>query len=216
MPPRGKREDNILENLAVMAGPLGPVLLLLGIAALFVSLWCLLYTEISFRGFRKLENRTSPGAPVSLRELADYQGRNPGLLFLRDIFQENPRDREDFRTLAAFFADRAFRGVTHRVRFIRLTAVIAPLLGLTGTVLGMVAVFRDLSGTAAPDPAALASGIWQALITTVMGLCIAVPASFLHWHLSGRLRDFRAEALGYSLRVRLSLAAAPRREAEHD
>ena len=205
-----------MEDLAVMAGPLGPVLLLLGIAVLFVSLWCLIYTEISFRGFRKLEKGTSPRSQGFLRDLTDYQGQNPGLLFLREIFQENPRDREDFRTLAAFFADRAFRRVTHRVRFIRLTAVIAPLLGLTGTVLGMVTVFRDLSGSQAPDPAVLASGIWQALITTVMGLCIAVPASFFHWHLSGRLRDFRAEALGYSLRLRLSLAEASGGEAEHD
>ncbi|WP_406043150.1 MotA/TolQ/ExbB proton channel family protein [Succinimonas sp.] len=205
-----------MEDLAVMAGPLGPVLLLLGIAALFVSLWCLLYTELSFRGFRKLEKRTPPGSQVLLRDLTDYQGRNPGLLFLREIFQENPRDREDFRMLAAFFADRAFRRVTHRVRFIRLAAVIAPLLGLTGTVLGMVTVFRDLSGSQAPDPAVLASGIWQALITTVMGLCIAVPASFFNWYLSGRLRDFRAEALGYSLRIRLSLTAVSGGEAEYD
>ena len=205
-----------MEDLVVMAGPLGPVLLLLGIAALFVSLWCLLYTEISYRGFRKLEQGTSPRSWGFLRDLTDYQGQNPGLLFLREIFQENPRDREDFTTLAAFFADRAFRRVMHRVRFIRLTAVIAPLLGLTGTVLGMVTVFRDLSGSQAPDPAVLASGIWQALITTVMGLCIAVPASFFHWHLSGRLRDFRAEALGYSLRLRLSLAEASGGEAEHD
>ncbi|WP_406545820.1 MotA/TolQ/ExbB proton channel family protein [Succinimonas sp.] len=204
-----------MEDLAVMAGPLGPVLLLLGLAVLFVSLWCLLYTELSFRGFRKLEKGTPPGS-LGLKDLTDYQGRNPGLLFLREIFQENPREREDFRMLAAFFADRAFRRVTHRVRFIRLAAVIAPLLGLTGTVLGMVTVFRDLSGSQAPDPALLASGIWQALITTVMGLCIAVPASFFHWHLSGRLRDFRAEVLGYSLRIRLSLTAASGGETEHD
>ncbi|WP_075222238.1 MotA/TolQ/ExbB proton channel family protein [Acuticoccus yangtzensis] len=72
----------------------------------------------------------------------------------------------------------------HRLR--RLTGVldivaqIAPLLGLFGTVLGMIDAFRVLEGQGASvDPSALAGGIWVALLTTAVGLAVAMPSSVL-------------------------------------
>lgn len=78
------------------------------------------------------------------------------------------------------------------LRAIELIALIAPLLGLLGTVLGMIAAFRTLqeSGGAA-DPSDLAGGIWEALLTTAAGMAVAIPASIaLTWFegVSDRLR----------------------------
>lgn len=63
------------------------------------------------------------------------------------------------------------------LRILQLIGVLAPMLGLLGTVLGMVAMFADIAAVDQPvTPALLADGLWQALYTTVWGLCIAIPA----------------------------------------
>tara|TARA_A200000113_G_scaffold5729_1_gene6252 strand:+ start:137 stop:736 length:600 start_codon:yes stop_codon:yes gene_type:complete len=59
-------------------------------------------------------------------------------------------------------------------------ATISPLLGLLGTVVGMITAFTGLSETSGANPDLLASGISQALITTAFGLMIAVPGLVLH------------------------------------
>ncbi len=63
------------------------------------------------------------------------------------------------------------------LRALELVSTIAPLLGLLGTVMGMIAAFRVLeeAGSRA-DPAALAGGIWEALLTTAAGMAVAIPA----------------------------------------
>jgi biopolymer transport protein ExbB len=69
------------------------------------------------------------------------------------------------------------------LRILELIATIAPLLGLLGTVLGMIEAFQALqeAGSRA-DPAALAGGIWEALLTTAAGMAVAIPASMaLTW-----------------------------------
>jgi biopolymer transport protein ExbB len=63
-------------------------------------------------------------------------------------------------------------------RLIELIALVAPLLGLLGTVLGMIAAFQALEASGgAADPATLAGGIWEALMTTAAGMVVAIPAS---------------------------------------
>ena len=69
-------------------------------------------------------------------------------------------------------------------------AQISPLLGLFGTVLGMIEAFRALEGAgAAVDPSILAGGIWVALLTTAVGLAVAMPASVLASWFDGRLEN---------------------------
>lgn len=82
----------------------------------------------------------------------------------------------------------------HRLR--RLTGVldiiaqISPLLGLFGTVIGMIDAFRALEGAGAVvDPSVLAGGIWVALLTTAAGLAVAMPASVLAAWFDGRLEN---------------------------
>jgi biopolymer transport protein ExbB len=69
----------------------------------------------------------------------------------------------------------------------------APMLGLLGTVLGMISAFGEVSrGGGATDPAALADGIWIALSTTAFGLTVAIPFYFLSSWFEGRVERERA------------------------
>lgn len=82
--------------------------------------------------------------------------------------------REETARVARNVLAEAGRGL----RALELISTIAPLLGLLGTVLGMIAAFQTLqeAGSRA-DPAALAGGIWEALLTTAAGMAVAIPAT---------------------------------------
>ena len=74
------------------------------------------------------------------------------------------------------------------MRVIEATVQIAPLLGLFGTVIGMISAFQALQTAGSEtDPAVLAGGIWVALLTTAIGLAIAIPAAFVNYWLDGRI-----------------------------
>lgn len=78
------------------------------------------------------------------------------------------------------------------LRVLESISQIAPLLGLFGTVIGMMSAFQTLQNSGADaDPAALAGGIWVALITTAVGLSVAIPASFALYWLEGRIEAER-------------------------
>lgn len=66
---------------------------------------------------------------------------------------------------------------------------------------GMVEVFQSLSFVDVPSTEVLADGIWQALITTVMGLCIAIPTLMIYYALMLKFRGFHIEAVEYSYRA---------------
>ena len=84
--------------------------------------------------------------------------------------------REECVRLANNDLKEARRGL----RVIDLIVTIAPLVGLLGTVLGMIEAFQALQDSGAQaDPSALAGGIWEALLTTAAGMGIAIPASIL-------------------------------------
>lgn len=76
-------------------------------------------------------------------------------------------------------------------RLLDTVAQIAPLLGLFGTVLGMIEAFRSLQGAGSTvDPSLLAGGIWVALLTTAVGLAVAIPTSIvLAWLESRTARE---------------------------
>ena len=72
--------------------------------------------------------------------------------------------------------------------FVRLLSAVAPLLGLLGTVTGMIATFQSITLFGTSDPKLMAGGISQALMTTVLGLVVAIPLLFCHSYLSVRSR----------------------------
>ena len=77
-------------------------------------------------------------------------------------------------------------GIEKWVGFIKIVSMVAPLLGLLGTVTGMILTFQALTIFGTGDPKAMAGGISSALVTTVLGLCVAIPTVFLHALVSGR------------------------------
>lgn len=87
------------------------------------------------------------------------------------------------------------KGLYLSMYFLKLCAAIGPLLGLLGTVLGMVEVFSNLSQSSMPDPTALAGGIWEALLTTVMGLSLAIPSLMVHYFVLINLRTLRNQII---------------------
>ena len=72
------------------------------------------------------------------------------------------------------------------ISLIKVLAVIAPLLGLLGTVTGMIATFQSITLFGTGDPKLMAGGISQALVTTVLGLSAAIPLIFLHSVINGK------------------------------
>ena len=91
---------------------------------------------------------------------------------------------------------------------------VAPLLGLLGTVLGMVKMFFGLqtAGMSNVDVSALSTGIWQALLTTAAGLIVAAPSLAAHTYLLSRVDTFR---LQMSNAIEQFLTALPTEE-QHD
>ncbi len=87
-------------------------------------------------------------------------------------------DDEAAREETARVARNLIAGARSGLRPLELIATIAPLLGLLGTVMGMIAAFQALqeAGSSA-DPATLAGGIWEALLTTAAGMAVAIPAA---------------------------------------
>jgi biopolymer transport protein ExbB len=90
---------------------------------------------------------------------------------------------EDARDETARVARGALMDAGSGLRALDLIATIAPLVGLLGTVLGMIDAFQALQDSGArADPSALAGGIWEALLTTAAGMAVAIPASMaLSW-----------------------------------
>jgi|TARA_B110000967_G_scaffold201975_1_gene240021 biopolymer transport protein ExbB len=80
--------------------------------------------------------------------------------------------------------------MNRHIRLLELVAMIAPLLGLLGTVLGMIQSFQELElAQGAANASVLAGGIWQALLTTAAGLVVAIPAAIGATLLSARIES---------------------------
>lgn len=82
------------------------------------------------------------------------------------------------------------KGMSRNLHVLELIGRVAPLMGLLGTVLGMVAAFMAVSASRGQvEPSMLAGGIWEALITTVAGLSVAIPALVLHHFFEDRVKE---------------------------
>jgi biopolymer transport protein ExbB len=80
------------------------------------------------------------------------------------------------------------------MRGLEMVATTAPLLGLLGTVIGMVSAFSQLSSAGSRvDPSMLAGGIWEALLTTVGGLIVAIPAVAAYYIIDGLIEKIRTQ-----------------------
>lgn len=189
---------NWLEIYATI-GPAGVVLVLVACAGVYLALKSYVFLFLVWRDFRKtfpeLEKEERTG------ECMSYEGDNPLICIVRDIVQTHSSHSEDIRAEIAYLFHRNFEHLTREICYLRLISVMSPLLGLLGTILGMVTVFQTIGQNAAPDTALLANGIWEALITTIMGLCVAIPALMVYYFLMLRFKGFHIEVVEYSYRA---------------
>jgi biopolymer transport protein ExbB len=97
----------------------------------------------------------------------------------------------DTETLELKLSERILKEVpvlTTRLTFIKIISVVAPLIGLLGTVTGMINTFQAITLFGTGDPKLMAGGISQALVTTVLGLVVAIPMVFISTLLNTRSR----------------------------
>jgi len=105
------------------------------------------------------------------------------------VYQDNPNtDPESMELKLGESMLKESPKLNRWIMFIKIIAVVAPLLGLLGTVTGMIQTFQAITLFGAGDPQTMAGGISQALVTTVLGLVVAIPTVFAHWLASSRAK----------------------------
>ena len=121
------------------------------------------------------------GAKVSSQRKSDTASEDNPLGRVLKVYDDN-KD-VDVETLELKLGE-AMLGeqprITRNITLIQVISVVAPLLGLLGTVIGMITTFQAITLFGAGDPKTMAGGISQALVTTVLGLVVAIPTTLLH------------------------------------
>lgn len=97
--------------------------------------------------------------------------------------------------------------LTRHLGGLHLVASISPLLGLLGTVSGMIRAFNSIAAQGSGNPGLLAGGISEALLTTAAGLCVAIPALVMHRVLTSRAESLTGELEDLSSDLLEALAA---------
>ena len=88
--------------------------------------------------------------------------------------------------------------MSHGLTWLAIIGSISPLLGLMGTVIGIMNTFLGITASGSTNIAAVAPGVAEALITTVMGLFVAIPAVIAYNHFVSRLNLVTGELEGFS------------------
>jgi biopolymer transport protein ExbB len=171
-------------------GPVMVPIILCSIVALAIvieRLWTLrpqrvVPVELTDKVWQWIENRT-----LSDKQILALEQHSP----LGRILAAGIANRHRDRVVMIEAIEDAGRHVTHDLeRYLGMLGTIAavsPLLGLLGTVTGMIRTFKAITVAGVGDPTAMAGGIAEALITTAAGLIIAVPALMVYRYLRGRV-----------------------------
>jgi biopolymer transport protein ExbB len=188
-----------MQNVFQMISDGGFIMLPIALCSL-IAVAIIIERGLSLRRHRVLDARV-------LRLVLEYRGEEhaqPGIVtcqrsrgaFAR-VIEEVIRVRhldhaqaiESMHAVGRTQVSRLERGLT----LLEIVAAVSPLLGLLGTVLGMVTVFNAITSEGLGNPQVLSEGISKALITTVAGLCVAIPALAFHSLFVKRVDDLAAE-----------------------
>lgn len=150
-------------------GAIGYIILALGTFGLLLSVTRYLWLGyVSFSIKRQCKTLNAP------------KGNNP---LGRIAIAYSSHLEKDFSEREVFIEDAMVKEVSPLIKYnslIKLLAAVAPLLGLLGTVIGMIVTFQSISLFGTSDPKLMAGGISTALVTTVLGLSVAIPLLFAH------------------------------------
>lgn len=159
-------------------GAVGYVIIVLGLVGIALALYQLWYLAVTERRMnRQLENIHAPSNDNPL-------GRVLGCLKDDGV----SHDPEVLETRLSEAVLRELPKIERFQPFLRMVVAAGPLLGLVGTVTGMIITFQVITEVGAGDPKVMAGGISQAMIATVLGLLIAIPILFINSVLGARSR----------------------------
>ncbi|NQY88783.1 MAG: MotA/TolQ/ExbB proton channel family protein [Colwellia sp.] len=158
-------------------GPVGYIIIAIGVVGLLIALERLIsLVLIGSKVERQLKSVTA-SSNNPLGRVMQVKDNNPNL---------------DTATLELKLSESILREVpklSKRLTLIKVISVVAPLIGLLGTVTGMINTFQAITLFGTGDPKLMAGGISQALVTTVLGLVVAIPMVFIFAYLNGRSRN---------------------------
>jgi biopolymer transport protein ExbB len=181
----------MFEGVYDKIGVAGVVLAVLPFFSLYFFIQPLIYLAWVPRGFRKFRMAFERPSPAVTE---DQARRNPLSSVLWDVLKHQT-PRGEIQDEVQYLFQRNFSATYIAVTVLRLISVISPLLGLYGTVLGISKVFHSMAAQAVADQAVLANGIWEALITTIMGLTIAIPTLVFYYLIRLRIRSLMIECI---------------------
>jgi biopolymer transport protein ExbB len=170
------QSPSLMERIA-QGKTVGYVIITLGIIGVFIAIWrVLVLSAVGAKVSRQIKNISEPNTNNPL-------GR------VLSIFKDN--DSTDIETVELKLGEAILRETPKfnaMLPLLKIISVVAPLLGLLGTVTGMIVTFQAITLYGAGDPKLMAGGISTALVTTVLGLVVAIPTVFLHTLVSSRAR----------------------------
>ena len=176
---------------------------ILVIPILFCSVVALTIVLERLYRFRKLRIK-NPDLPARVQKALNEKGidealfiaensKNPLGRVLKEGIKRYRAGKEYMERAMASAAQREIRGLERYLPALSTVGNIAPLLGLLGTVTGMIKAFmviERLGGRV--NASVLAGGIWEAMLTTALGLSVAIPTIVAHNYLVSKLRNFTA------------------------
>jgi biopolymer transport protein ExbB len=169
-------ESPTINDRIQQGGIVGYCIIGLGIIGLLIAIWRFIGLSNDSRKVTAQLKRDSASSDNPLgRVLAAYESNQNA-------------DTETVELKLSEAALREMPGLTKGLLFIKVISVVAPLMGLLGTVTGMIKTFQVITLYGAGDPKMMAGGISQALMTTVLGLVVAIPMVLLHTIVSGQSR----------------------------
>ena len=166
-------QPNLIERIQ-QGGLVGYLIIALGIIGLLISLERLVVLGAASR-------KVTAQLASSTANSDNALGR---VLAIAESNRATDTDTLELKLSEAIFKETP--ALNRALLFIKIISVVAPLMGLLGTVTGMIKTFQSITLYGTGDPKLMAGGISQALVTTVLGLCVAIPMVLLHTVVSGR------------------------------
>jgi biopolymer transport protein ExbB len=163
-----------LEERWHQGGYVGYAITALGFVALIIAVWRFIVL-------------TSIGAKVNAQMKSSTASEDNPLGRVLKVHEDNPG--MNVETLELKLSEQILKEIPNLEKMLgglKIIAAVAPLMGLLGTVTGMIITFQAITIFGAGDPKAMAGGISGALITTVLGLLVAIPTVLMHTMVSAR------------------------------
>ena len=177
---------NIIEKGGILMWPIlivGIVAIILGIERLFV----LLYTrKATVQIMERIQELATKQLWTEAREFCQVNKRSPTCSMLDSVMEHVGTTQEVLENSLTEAIMRLQPRLNRFLPTLSVLAAIAPLLGLLGTVTGMINTFHVITMVGTGDPRMMSGGISEALLTTQFGLVVAVPIMLLHHALQRR------------------------------